>query len=248
MKQQTSTKKVKTKKAKSKTKAKSVKSTSQSKISGQKEFILTIGAHNDDYLLGAGGTLYKYTREGKTFSSVIFSYGENSHPHLKEKVVVHSRVKESQDADKILGGEGVIYLGQKEGDFLLEENQKKSKEFLKKLILDRKPTKIFTHAIQDPHPDHQAVMKTVLEVVEEMNYKGDVYSFDIWNMFNFRRSENLQMIVDVSETFSKKMEAFKAHKSQTNTMVVLGWNIYFKAILNGFKHGYKFCEVFEKLW
>lgn len=43
-------------------------------------------AHPDDEVLGAGGTIAKYAREGKKVIAVIFSYGESSHPWMKKKI------------------------------------------------------------------------------------------------------------------------------------------------------------------
>ncbi|MDO8660733.1 MAG: PIG-L family deacetylase, partial [Candidatus Woesearchaeota archaeon] len=80
--------------------------------------ILTICAHNDDQIVGAGGTLAKYAAEGKRIRTVICSFGESSHPHLKREIIVERRVKESLRADKILGGSGVAYFGLAEGKFL----------------------------------------------------------------------------------------------------------------------------------
>ncbi|MFO7711382.1 MAG: PIG-L deacetylase family protein [Candidatus Woesearchaeota archaeon] len=207
--------------------------------------ILTIGAHNDDYVVGAGGTLVKYTKENKNFQSIVFSYGEMSHPHYKEKVSIPMRVKESHRADKILGGSGVIYLGIKEGTFL--EHKEMAKNNIRKVIEEQKPEKIFTHTSNDPHPDHIAVNSIVMELLEEINFKGDVYSFDVWNILNFKKNTSPQLVVDIKDTFWSKMNAFKAHKSQRVVYMVLVLNLYIKAFLNGLKHGHRYCEVFNRI-
>jgi LmbE family N-acetylglucosaminyl deacetylase len=49
----------------------------------KKGTVLVIVAHNDDHIIGAGGTLAKYAQEGKKVRTIIMSYGESSHPHLK---------------------------------------------------------------------------------------------------------------------------------------------------------------------
>jgi N-acetylglucosamine malate deacetylase 1 len=209
--------------------------------------ILTIGAHNDDYVIGAGGTLAKYVSQGQNFYSVIFSYGENSHPHFKKKVTVSMRVKESLRADKYLGGSGIIYLGMPESRFLEEKNKIIAKNSIKKIIKTKKPNKIFTHSTLDPHPDHQAVTLIIKEVLDEINFKGEVYTFDVWNVINFKKRTKPQLIMDVTDTFKKKVEAFKRHKSQQMTIWTLMWHVYLKAYTNGRKYGYKYCEIFDKI-
>ena len=67
-----------------------------------KETILAIAAHNDDHLIGAGGTLAKYAAEGKVIKTVICSFGEKSHPHLRKEIIVRRRVAESLKADRIM--------------------------------------------------------------------------------------------------------------------------------------------------
>ncbi|MGM5487836.1 MAG: PIG-L deacetylase family protein [Nanobdellota archaeon] len=207
--------------------------------------ILTIGAHNDDYIVGAGGTLARYRKEKKQFKSVIFSYGEMSHPHYKEKISIQMRVKESQKADKILGGSGLVYLGIKEGYFL--EHKEKAKEIIKRVIKDHSPEKIFTHSPQDPHPDHIAVNTIIMEVASELHFKGEIYSFDVWNIFNFKKNTKPQLVVNTEDTFKTKIEAFHAHKSQRMVFYVLTWHLYLKAFLNGLKHGHRYCEVFNRI-
>lgn len=209
------------------------------------EFILTIGAHNDDYIVGAGGTLAKYRKEGKEFYSVIFSFGEMSHMHFKEDVVVAMRKKEAERADKILGGSGIEYLGIREGTFM--DNKEAAIKQLTAIINRKKPDKVFTHSDQDPHPDHYAVSQIVFETLRRMKYKGDVYSFDVWNIFRFKKQEHPQLVVDIKDTFKLKIDSFKAHKSQKAAIWSLMWNLYFKAVVHGIRHGYGLCEVCTKV-
>ena len=211
----------------------------------KQENVLTICAHNDDQIIGVGGTLAKYAKSGIRVNTLIFSYGENSHPHLKPEVIIKTRVGESLKSDKILGGSGVYYLGLKEGRFLLNKNLVKEK--IKDIIKKTKPSKIFTHSLDDPHPDHRAVHKIITELSGEMKKSHDIYSFDVWNPIRVRKRNLPKLVVDVTETFEKKIKAFKAHKSQKIPMLSLMWNIHLKALINGWNNGVKYAEVFYKI-
>ncbi len=214
----------------------------------KKETVLFLCAHNDDQIVGAGGTIAKYSKEGKEIITVIFSYGEKSHPHLKRKVIVKTRVRESQSANRILGGGEILYLGLSEGKFLKEIKEKKVEKKVKSIIRENKPTKIFTHSIDDPHPDHKAVYKFALDLTEDINYNGDVYSFNVWNFFiNLRKRNVPKLVVDIEDTFKQKVEAFKRHKSQGIAKLSLMWNVYVQALLNGFNNDLKYAEVFYKI-
>jgi LmbE family N-acetylglucosaminyl deacetylase len=207
--------------------------------------ILTIGAHNDDYIIGAGGTLAKYQREGKPFYSIIISYGEKSHPLFKKEVSRNMRLRESLASDKILKGSGLEYIDVEEGKFI--ENKEKIKGAIKKIINIKKPEKIFTHSNHDAHPDHKAVFQIVKELASEIDYKGEIYMFDVWHLFDMKKENNPQLVVDITSTFPLKVKAFKAHKSQQLAIWSLLWSVYLKARLNGLKYGYKYCETFTKM-
>jgi len=209
--------------------------------------ILVFCAHNDDQVIGAGGTLAKYAKQGKQFFTYIFSYGESSHPHLKRKVTIEMRVKESLEADKVLGGSGIVYFGISEGRFNEEIAEKGIEQKIRDIIKEKNPEKIFTHSIDDPHPDHKAVYYLIKKIVDDIDFRGDVYSFDIWNPIQIRKRNLPKLVVDISETFSTKIRAFRCHRSQKVTMIVLMWNVYLKALFNGFYNHVRYAEVFSKI-
>jgi len=213
----------------------------------KKETILLICAHNDDQIIGAGGTIAKYAQQGKTVKTVIFSFGEKSHPHLKPEVITKMRVKESQESDRIIGGKGITYLGLKEGAFPTEIEKKGIMNVMKKIIEKEKPSKIFTHTINDAHPDHRAVHRFVKHLAKRINFKGSIYTFEVWSAVRISKRNLPKLVVDVTETFDKKIKAIQAHASQKMTIISLLWNVYLRAIISGWSNNCKYAEVFYKL-
>lgn len=213
----------------------------------QKEVVMVICAHNDDHILGVGGTIAKYAKEGAEVVVIILSYGETSHVWLKESEVIKTRVKESRSADKILGVSKTFYYGLKEGNFAAEFDDKNIRKKLTRTISILKPTKIFTHSFDDPHPDHRATYNKVIETVEKSRRNCDVYSFDVWNPFNIRKRDSPKMVVDVTNTFRLKVKSFALHKSQWHARLIMTPAIYARGILNGLEHGVRFAEIFYKL-
>lgn len=216
-----------------------------------KETILVIVAHNDDHIIAAGGTLAKYAAEGKKIRTIIFSYGQASHPHLKPEVIKERRYKESLESDKLLGGSGVVYLGLNEGKFLKQYRERKLKKKLSYLIAHEKPTKIFTLGPDDVHPDHNAVHKIVMELVQSKDIKCDVYAFEVWTAVKLRRRDAPKLVVDVSDTYETKVKALEAHKSQfqhlTPFMTVFRFTTWLRALTCGWTHSCKYAEEFYKL-
>lgn len=212
-----------------------------------KETVMFFCAHNDDQIIGAGGTLARYAKEGKYVVTVILAFGEGSHPWLQRREIIVKRVKESKKADKILGGKELMYFGIKEGNFRKEVKQKKIVEKIIKLIEKYKPSKIFTHSIDDPHPDHKAAYDILEETLNKMKHKVEVYTFGIWNPINIRKRNNPKLVVDISKTFDTKIRALMMHKSQKLAVFSLLWNVYRLAIINGLRNKCKYAEVFIKI-
>jgi len=209
--------------------------------------VLIICAHSDDQIFGPGGTIAKYAQEGKNIHTIIFSYGEKSHPLHQKQHTVKMRVKESLNVDKFLGGSGVIFLGLEEGKFSEQFNNKKMHPKIRKLILQYKPSMIFTHSLDDPMPDHRALNRLLVETLDKMHYKCDVYMFDVWNLFNFKKRDYVEIIVDISKTFDMKLKALKMFESQKLSMFSLMWSVYLRAWLSGKKIKAKYAEVFYKI-
>ena len=211
----------------------------------QKESIIFFGAHNDDPLIGAGGTIARYASQGKRVQVVIFSYGTSSHPWLKEKEIKKTRLKEARKADRVLGDFNTLYLGLSEGRFEQEIEGKKA--LLKEMIDELKPARIFTHSADDPHPDHRAVNSIISALTAELGYKGEIYSFDIWNPFNIRQRDRPKLIIDITDTFHKKIKALRLHESQWVTLLTMVPATWVRAVANGLDNRMKYAEVFAKL-
>ncbi len=215
----------------------------------KKEKILVLCAHNDDQIIGCGGTFVKYVNEGKVVKTVVFSFGESSHPHYKPEIIKKERVKEAIESDKVLGGAKITFLGLKDAHFKQDIKEKNIKEKIIKIIRKEKPTKIFTHSDDDFHPDHNEVYFLVKELVDEGKIHCDVYLFDVWNVIKLKKRNLPKMVVDISDTYKTKVKALQEHKTQYNLPGIIGlrWKMFINAVIQGWNHGYKYAEVFYKL-
>ncbi|MBD3361676.1 hypothetical protein GF358_02685 [Candidatus Woesearchaeota archaeon] len=211
------------------------------------EKILVIAAHNDDPIFGAGGTLAKYAKQGKKIKTIIFSYGELSHPHLKPEIIIKTRKRETNKADKILGGQGVEYMDLRDTNMLLKIRKPETKQRITHIIQREQPNKIFTHGANDLHTHHMVIYKLIKKLIKENKINCPVYSFDVWNIMKLRKRSTPKLVVDITDTFQTKIEALKAHKSQTNTLMSLGWLVHLKARMNGFHNEVKYAEIFDKI-
>jgi len=211
------------------------------------ETILVICAHPDDEILGAGGTIAKYSREGKRVIAAIFSYGENSHWWLKKKYTVEMRVKESKAAGKLVGIAETMFLGLKDFELKEEVAKKKNLYLLERIIKKYSPTKIFTHSPDDMiYSDHKAVWDAVDKVTKKLDYPGDIFVFNIWAK-DVRLGHNPKLVVDISDTFHLKWKALKLFKSQQLVIFQLYPGVIWRAFKGGLENKCRFAEEFSKV-
>jgi LmbE family N-acetylglucosaminyl deacetylase len=212
----------------------------------KKESVMIFGAHSDDFVLGAGGTIAKYTKEGKKVISVVFSYGEKSHPWLKETVIQEMRSKETAKASKLLRCK-TLFFGLKEGKFMKGYTKKNLEKKVLQLIEKHKPHKLFTHSSDDPHPDHRALYKIILNLWEKLpKPKPELYIYSIWNPVSFKTTYPV-LYEDITHTFTVKVQALKAFRSQKLHAFYPALLMFYRAIKNGLKIKKRFAEKFYRI-
>ena len=116
--------------------------------------ILAIGAHHDDYELGCGGTLHKYSSKGATIHSVIVTDGYFYDTDGNELRNGKKAKEESLRASEILGIKKVEYYGLRIHEVCNDENLRTR---LLNTVSRVSPDLIFTHWFGDVHHDHRAV-------------------------------------------------------------------------------------------
>ena len=198
----------------------------------------------DDEAVGMGGTIQKLVEEGKNVVKIVFSYGESSHPHFTEKVVINMRKEETSKASQFLGIKHTIFLGLEDMNVQDEVKNPKIIKEVKGLIEKYKPIQIYIPTSMDPHPDHRAVNKSILKIVDSMKKKYEVYEFEVWNITD----ENKPMVfIDISPYFWKKKQYMKLFITQWQYMYALMIPVYFRARRYGLKIGCKYAERFYRV-
>ncbi len=212
----------------------------------KKETIVVLGAHSDDFVIGAGGTIARYTAEGKEVLAIVFSKGEKTHPWIKRKVVQDFREAEAILACKLLKckikflGLGDLNVGK---EYQKKQLEKKLLPFLEQLD----PSKILTHSHNDLHPDHQEVNKITLQLWEKMKVKPEVYIYSIWNPLSLS-GQYPTLYIDITKQFGKKLKAMNLFRSQRLAAIYpLLLFVFYRAIANGLKIRKMFAESFYRI-
>jgi len=217
------------------------------KKSVKAETVMVFGAHSDDFVIGAGGTVAKYVQDKITVISIVFSYGEKSHPWLKEKIVQQIRSQETYEASNFLKCK-TIFFNLKEGKFIEEYHSKNIEPELIKIMEKYHPSKLFTHSAEDPHPDHKAINQITLDLWEKLDFqpKPELYVYSVWNPVSFKTSWPA-FYVNITKTFGLKLKALKVFRSQRVHVAYPVFLLLFRAIKDGFKIRTLFAEKFYRI-
>ena len=186
--------------------------------------VLVVTPHPDDAEGGAGGTIAKWTREGKKVVLVVCTNGDKgtSDRTLKPEKLAAIREKEQLDAAEELGIEEVVFLR------FPDQNLEDCREFrlaLSRQIRKHRPDLVVTI---DPsnryirHRDHYMTGRVTLDAVfpyardhlafPELIEEG-LEPFNVKEVWLFRHQEP-DVYVDITDTFVTKMDSLYRHVSQ----------------------------------
>ena len=142
--------------------------------------VLVIAAHPDDEVLGMGGTIAKYTRDGADVKLLIVTDGCTSQyrnePCLDEILI--AKKEETRRAAEILGISEVLYGDLPDMKLDVTEHIKVN-QVIERVIDSFRPNTVFTHFYGDVNMDHQCVHRSTLVACRpvEGQYVKELYSY-----------------------------------------------------------------------
>ena len=185
---------------------------------------MVLSAHPDDAEFGAAGTVARWTDEGKKIVYVICTNGDKgtSDRTLAPDQLLKIRKKEQQAAAEVLGVQEVVFL-----DFPdqgLEDTPALRKRIVR-LIRTYQPGVLVT---SDPyrrylwHRDHRIIGQVAMDAV--FPYARDHLAYpDMLAQglephkvaeILFWGAEDINYRSDITDTFDRKIDALRCHKSQ----------------------------------
>ncbi|MDD4877986.1 MAG: PIG-L family deacetylase [Candidatus Nanoarchaeia archaeon] len=206
--------------------------------------ILIFCAHSDDEAVGMGGAIAKYAAEGVKVIKVVFSFGESSHPHFQEHIVINRRLEETEKASRSIGIAKTIFWGMRDTKVKDDAEKINAVNKIKQLLNEYVPERIFVTSSIDPHPDHQAVNRNVLKAIDSSRKKYAVYEFEVWNII---KENKPVMYVDITPYYKKKMQYIKQFSSQWQWLSALKIPVWLRTRYYGSKNSCKYAEKFYKV-
>ena len=178
--------------------------------------ILVMAAHPDDAELGCGGTILNHVAAGYKVGIVDFTRGE-----LGTRGTPKTREQESIHSAKILGLTARENLNLPDGFF---QNSKEHQLAVIKAVRKYQPSIVLANATHDRHPDHgrgsdlafESCFLSGLTKIKTEDEKGKQIAWRPTALYHYIQSQFIEpdFVVDISETWEKKLEAIRAFKTQ----------------------------------
>ena len=208
------------------------------------ERALVVVAHPDDLDFGAGGTLAAWTTAGIEVSYCICTDGDAGgfDPAVPRDQIGGIRQAEQRAAGKELGVDDITFLGYPDGRLLVTVELRRD---ISRVIRQKRPQRLVMQSpernwerIGASHPDHLAAGEAAIAAVYpdarnpfahlDLAAEGlEAWTVpEVWVMTAGGGGANRH--VDVTDTFDQKVNALRAHASQTAHMddlegMLRGW-------------------------
>ena len=210
---------------------------------------LIVCAHDDDEVLGPGGTICKLVNSGAKVSTLIFATGNEGYSKLPDKdKIIGIRIAERLKAQKILGTSN--YITRDYNDFCNLDCEDVYLQIIRTVRLV-KPDIIFAHLSAD-YLAHRTLANVVPEAVWQAGWQVSMAEGDPWTVTRLYLFSILDLIekpthiIDISDVFGKKIEAMKAYHSQVSVVPEVLEGIEARARVYGAKIGVQYGEAFVR--
>lgn len=175
--------------------------------------VLVFAPHNDDEVLGVGGTLAKLAGQGhEVYVCEITSVAD------AEEAGIHQ--SEAREAHRILGVKQAIFLGLPVVGLKETPTVDMNAELLK-VVEKLKPEMAFIPHKGDMHIDHAVVAKSAMVALRPVNnpqlkaiYAYETLSETEWNIPSAENAFIPNVWSDISDTIALKLQAMSCFKSQ----------------------------------
>jgi len=208
-------------------------------------------AHDDDSILGVGGRILQYLKDGNEVYVVIFTDGRNSHKAVlgveRNPTVLEVKTKRKEEIKKamdVLGVERrkIYFLNLTDGEGKIWQNKKRAHKQALKITKRERPDILYFHH-PDAHRDHKAVAEIVPKILKELKYKPEAYQFFIWTKELAKNRPEVSakdvpqipknaIKVDIRDELTNKRKALYKMKSQISKQPYKNWSIQKIPILN----------------
>ena len=211
------------------------------------ERAMVICAHDDDEVIGCGGTVRKMVDDGTEVATLIFAVGNEGYVRPDEKnTIVARRQQECAAAQAILGTSRCIRCEYQ--DFVNLDCEEVYRTIMKS-VREIRPEVVLTHYPAE-YIAHRTLGTIAPEAVMQAAWPCSPDLGGPWQVKAILQFAVLDPIaepthiLDISETFDAKMDAMKAYASQTQVVEGILQAMAGRARLYGARIGVEYAEAF----
>jgi LmbE family N-acetylglucosaminyl deacetylase len=220
--------------------------------------VMVVTAHPDDPEFLAGGTVARLVKEGREVTYVIVTNGNKGSGDraITSQRLAPIREEEQRRAARVLGVEGVEFLGYEDGEVedtrnLRRDVTRQIRRWRPDLIITQNPNRAYSN-FPGWHRDHRITGGVVLDCVyplardhlsfpellpeDEPHQVREVYLIQ-W--------EQPSLVVDITGTMDVKLKAIACHASQFGDFSVVEARMQARAAALGKAKGYPYAEGFD---
>ena len=198
--------------------------------------ILVVTAHPDDVDFGAGGSVASWGAEGHEVAYCICTRGEagEAPPEVPRAEVPARREREQRVAAAVLGVTDVTFLEFEDGRL---QHTLELRRDISRVIRQVRPERVVTHSpvrmwerVYASHPDHlaagEATMAAVYPDARNPHAHPELLTagYEPWTVseiYVMSAAQGEPVYLDITDAIDKKVEALRAHASQTGSMTDL---------------------------
>lgn len=187
-----------------------------------KDHVLIVAAHPDDEVLGCGGAIAKFRKNGDDVRVIFLAEGVTSRYQTDEIMAPHVQQKSKFRNENAIKALEILSVPSEQ--IFVEErpccrlDQVPMLDLVKQIeghIDQWKPAKLFTHAPYDTNIDHRLTYMAVLAAArpKQNSQLRSIYSFEVLSSTEWNPLQPFipNMFVDVSSVLDKKIEALVAY-------------------------------------
>lgn len=174
--------------------------------------------HDDDLIIGAGGTVLQMMEAGWEFKTVQITDCRHGSSEIAPEELVEIRRKEKEKELDFLGIE-CEFLDFEDGTIknLAEGDPEVILREIREQLEQYSPDIVFMPARDEGHPDHRGTHALVQKAMEETGTEALRISYLVWQLPFLEGDNSVEKVLEVEvdeETYSEKIEGIEIHESQ----------------------------------
>ena len=165
--------------------------------------VLVLAPHQDDEVLGCGGTIHRLIDAGAHVKVVYMTDGRYGNTSIDPVDMIEIRESEAR--------KGLRALGVTDADFhdvsdLGLDFSPKNVESVKEILSRYRPNILFVPHPKENHPDHWATAQIAAEALKRYDEDITVFQYEVWTSIDHN------VLVDITRSMDVKLLALNEHQ------------------------------------